>query len=162
MIAQKLKQARQNKGFSQDEVANKLKITRQSISKWENGHVCPDVINLKLLCTLYEISVDDILLDDFTFENSNKQTKSHDKTSKDEYSKKLENLFLVTISIVSCLIPFLGVAVSLVILIHLMKSPKECTLSTKIIITICFILSCINIFIILNDVFFHFGKATIY
>ena len=37
MLAENLKKSRKNSGYSQEEVATKLSITRQSISKWENG-----------------------------------------------------------------------------------------------------------------------------
>ena len=37
MLAENLKKARKNKGLSQEEVAEKLNTSRQSVSKWENG-----------------------------------------------------------------------------------------------------------------------------
>lgn len=37
MLAKNLKRARRNKEYSQEQVATKLRITRQALSKWENG-----------------------------------------------------------------------------------------------------------------------------
>lgn len=57
-LPNQLKKARLKKGLSQQEVADELQVTRQSISKWENGHVCPDLYNLTLLSQLYEVPLD--------------------------------------------------------------------------------------------------------
>ena len=73
MLAENLKKARKNSGYSQDEVATKLSITRQSISKWENGRAYPDVISLKLLCDLYDISMDEIIKDDEIIQKKKKE-----------------------------------------------------------------------------------------
>ena len=160
MLSEKLKQARIDKGFSQEKVATKLNISRQSLSKWENGRGYPDVYNLKLLCDLYEISVDQILKDDERLKDITVQEKRA-KTEKEDYSKKLEMLFMIVVMIISCLIPFLGVAVSIVVFVHIIKNPKEYATSIKIILAICLVLSLINSFIILNNLYFHMGEATI-
>ncbi|EUJ37299.1 transcriptional regulator [Brochothrix thermosphacta DSM 20171 = FSL F6-1036] len=60
MLAKQLKSARLNKNFTQQEVANKLNISRQSISKWENGSSTPDINTLKILASFYEISIQDL------------------------------------------------------------------------------------------------------
>lgn len=52
---------RKEKGLTQDEVAKKLGITCQSVSKWENGINSPDVILLLDLCEILDISVDELL-----------------------------------------------------------------------------------------------------
>ncbi|HAQ9448438.1 TPA: helix-turn-helix transcriptional regulator, partial [Enterococcus faecium] len=57
----KIKKSRHIKGISQSEVAKYLNISRQSISKWENDTSSPDINNLTLLSSLYEISIDDLL-----------------------------------------------------------------------------------------------------
>nr|WP_274354500.1 helix-turn-helix transcriptional regulator [Enterococcus faecium] len=56
-----MKKSRHIKGISQSEVAKYLNISRQSISKWENDTSSPDINNLTLLSSLYEISIDDLL-----------------------------------------------------------------------------------------------------
>ena len=60
MLAKQLKSARLNKKFTQQEVADKLNISRQSISKWENGSSTPDIATLKVLASFYEISIQDL------------------------------------------------------------------------------------------------------
>ena len=161
MISVKLKQARIDKGYSQEDVSNKLKITRQSISKWENGRGYPDIYNLKLLCNLYEISVDTLLKDDEKFKDISVSKNETEKFEKEAYNKKLETLFMIIVMLVSCLIPFLGIAVSGVVLFHIIKKPAESTISIKLIIIVCLIVSIMNSFTILNDLYFHIGEATI-
>lgn len=48
-LDKRLKVARKNAGLSQNEVAEKLHISRQAISQWENGRSYPDLDNLTLL-----------------------------------------------------------------------------------------------------------------
>ena len=48
-------------GFSQDELAEKLFVTRQAISRWENGETSPNVETLKLLSKLYDVSINTLL-----------------------------------------------------------------------------------------------------
>lgn len=59
-----LRNKRKGIGLTQEEVANRLGISRQAISKWENGYSYPDLDNLMLLSKLYGISVDDLLQGD--------------------------------------------------------------------------------------------------
>ncbi|WP_311537132.1 helix-turn-helix transcriptional regulator [uncultured Anaerococcus sp.] len=60
-IGDKLKQARLNKKMTQEEVADKLYVSRQSISNWENNKTYPDIGNVLALSDLYEISLDELL-----------------------------------------------------------------------------------------------------
>lgn len=56
----RLKKLRQESGYSQQQLADKLNISRQAISKWENGKAIPDIENLQLLCEIYDVSLDTI------------------------------------------------------------------------------------------------------
>lgn len=60
-IGEKLKQARLNKKMTQEEVADKLYVSRQSISNWENNKTYPDIGNVLALSDLYGISLDELL-----------------------------------------------------------------------------------------------------
>lgn len=161
MISKKLRQARMSKGLSQEEVASKLKIARQSISKWENGHAYPDIFNLKLLCDLYEISVDSLLKDDEEIGKISIKDCEEEKTHAKQYDKNVEMLFLLVIMIVSCIIPFLGVPVSLAVLIYKKKMNKSYTIIFNVILILCLVLSLVNSLILLNELYFHIGEATI-
>ena len=56
-----LKELRVKNKLSQEKLAEKLGLSRQSISKWEQGYALPDTDNLLKLSELYGISVDTLL-----------------------------------------------------------------------------------------------------
>ncbi|MGM9850030.1 MAG: helix-turn-helix domain-containing protein [Bacilli bacterium] len=60
-IGEKLYELRKEKNLSQEEVADKLNVTRQTISKWETNQSTPDFDKIKPLCELYEITADELL-----------------------------------------------------------------------------------------------------
>ena len=59
-----LKALRANKNLTQTEVANKLGITKETLSSWERYKTFPDFIALKKLCEIYDCKLDDIFLPD--------------------------------------------------------------------------------------------------
>ena len=60
-LADKLKEARKNAGLSQTELAEKLCVSRQAVTKWETGKGIPDVENLKVLSQVLDVSIDYLL-----------------------------------------------------------------------------------------------------
>lgn len=48
-------------GLSQDEVAEKVHVTRQAVSRWENGETIPNTETLKLLSKLFDVSINTLL-----------------------------------------------------------------------------------------------------
>lgn len=52
---------RMKKGLSQDELAGKVFVTRQAVSRWENGETTPSTETLKLLSGLYDVSINTLL-----------------------------------------------------------------------------------------------------
>ena len=60
-IANRLLELRKKNGYSQEELANKLGISRQSVSKWERAEASPDTDNLILLAKIYNVSLDELL-----------------------------------------------------------------------------------------------------
>ena len=63
-IGKKLKSVRVQKGFTQEAVAEKIQVTRQTISNWENEKSYPDIMSVVNLSNLYEISLDELLKGD--------------------------------------------------------------------------------------------------
>lgn len=61
MTATRLQQLRKNNGYSQEVLAEKLGISRQSISKWERGEASPEIDNLMALAKIYGITLDELL-----------------------------------------------------------------------------------------------------
>ena len=63
-VGTKIKSARTHAGLTQDELAARLCVSRQAITKWENGKGVPDIENLKALAALFDISVDRLIGDE--------------------------------------------------------------------------------------------------
>ena len=60
-IGDKLKEARLKNNMTQEEVAEKIFVSRQSISNWENNKTYPDIGNVIALSDLYDVSLDELL-----------------------------------------------------------------------------------------------------
>jgi len=56
-----IRELRTKKGFSQDELAEKVFVTRQAVSRWENGETTPNIETLKLLSKLFDVSINTLL-----------------------------------------------------------------------------------------------------
>lgn len=63
-IGEKLRDARNQKGLTQEEVADEIHVSRQTISNWENNRSYPDIISVILLSDLYQMSLDVLLKGD--------------------------------------------------------------------------------------------------
>ena len=63
-IGKKLKNARVQSGMTQENVAEKINVSRQTISNWENEKSYPDIISVIELSNLYSISLDVLLKGD--------------------------------------------------------------------------------------------------
>lgn len=63
-IGKKLKNARMQSGLTQENVAEKINVSRQTISNWENEKSYPDIISVIQLSNLYSISLDVLLKGD--------------------------------------------------------------------------------------------------
>ncbi|MEF2920112.1 MAG: helix-turn-helix transcriptional regulator [Acutalibacteraceae bacterium] len=57
----RLYQLRKQKGFSQEELANRLNVSRQTISKWEVGDSTPDMEKLIAISDLFNVSLDNLI-----------------------------------------------------------------------------------------------------
>ena len=54
-------QLRTQRGLSQDELAEKIFVTRQAVSRWENGETTPNTETLKLLSQFFDVSINTLL-----------------------------------------------------------------------------------------------------
>lgn len=80
-IADRLIKLRKKNGLSQEELADKLGISRQSVSKWERAESSPDTDNLICLAKIYGVSLDELLSTD---ENVDTIVKEQIKPAKEE------------------------------------------------------------------------------
>ena len=58
----RLYQLRKQKGFSQEELANRLNVSRQTVSKWEVGDSSPDMEKLVAISDLFDVSLDMLIM----------------------------------------------------------------------------------------------------
>ena len=69
-LADKLKEARKNAGLTQVELAEKVCVSRQAITKWEAGKGIPDVDNLRALSKVLNVSIDFLLDEEETLDKT--------------------------------------------------------------------------------------------
>lgn len=136
-----LKSLRVAKGYTQQEVADKLYLSAKTISKWETGEGIPDVSTLPSLADLYGVTIDEILRGKkassegaAVAEETKKDNKNAIRLVSDSIYKKymvgfwigigLEGIFLLTVllikllsgaGIVSCAIGMLGLIIAIII-----------------------------------------------
>lgn len=67
MLGEKLIALRKKHGYSQQDLAEKLKVTRQTISNWECGQGAPALDKAAELAKIYEVSLDDLVGDEVEF-----------------------------------------------------------------------------------------------
>lgn len=63
-LGDNLLEMRKRKGLSQEEVAEKLNVSRQTVSKWETNQSQPDFDKIRPLCALYDISANELIMED--------------------------------------------------------------------------------------------------
>lgn len=86
-LGQRILELRKMKGLSQEEVADKLDVTRQTVSKWETDQSTPDLDKIIPICDLFEISSDELLTGNKNeekeeFTNMNSETVKKQKKAK--------------------------------------------------------------------------------
>ena len=64
-LSDKIIQLRKSNGWSQEDLAEKMNVSRQAISRWENGTALPDSNNILQLSKLFNVTADYLLNDDY-------------------------------------------------------------------------------------------------
>ena len=80
-LEEQIKHYRKQAGLSQEKMAEKIGVSRQAITKWENGTGTPDIANLMAIADLFQISVDELLSN----EKSEKKQSNYIYESRTEY-----------------------------------------------------------------------------
>ncbi|MEG0546959.1 MAG: helix-turn-helix transcriptional regulator [Oscillospiraceae bacterium] len=93
-IGKKLFELRKQFGLTQDLVAEKLGVSPQAVSKWENDLACPDIMLLPQIAKLYSITVDELFTaDDFNVP-ADTNNENNTKPTSDEKNINKNDLFL--------------------------------------------------------------------
>ena len=61
MISMNLKNLRNHHGYTQEDVAEHLQVSRQAVAKWEKGESMPDIENCMALAKLYNVTIDNLV-----------------------------------------------------------------------------------------------------
>lgn len=95
MIAEKLELYRKHKALTQEQLADLLDVSRQTITKWESGKVIPTIDYLIKLSDIFKITIDDLVKDNDCTKNSTLIKDNNDnwiefllKAKKETYAKK--------------------------------------------------------------------------
>jgi len=70
---EKLRMLRKESGLTQEELADKLNVSRQAITKWESGDGTPDIDNLKQISILFNTTIDELVKEDKSIQIENKE-----------------------------------------------------------------------------------------
>lgn len=81
--ANRLQELRKKHGYSQEELADVLGVSRQAISKWERGDASPDTDNLIALAKIYNITIDELINGESFEEHHQKHTEPTESVSEE-------------------------------------------------------------------------------
>ena len=94
-IGSKLKKARNEKGLTQEQTADALGVSRQTISNWENNKSYPDIISVIKMSEIYSISLDHLLKEDNSMNGKQTYMEYLEETTNTVKSKRnLEKVIL--------------------------------------------------------------------
>lgn len=79
ILADKIIEERKCNAWSQEQLAEKLEVSRQSVSKWESAQSIPDINRIIQMAAIFGVSTDYLLKDDYPKEESGKLVESHDE-----------------------------------------------------------------------------------
>lgn len=105
-IAERLIKLRKENGYSQEDLANALGLSRQAVSKWERAESSPDTDNLICLARLYNMSLDELLNTSETTEEIIDNVKSKEEEQKEEEKQQMSRAFNITKIVVDSIVLF--------------------------------------------------------
>jgi len=93
LFGENLKKLRKKKKLSQDDLAEKVNVSRQSVSKWENGDAYPEMNNILELCKIFNCKINDLVNDEIKdFDSMDEEIKMKVAKLKKEKQEKMKGL----------------------------------------------------------------------
>ena len=74
IFSEKLRLIRKSKGITQDQLAEKLNVSRQAVAKWESGLIYPDISNLIQISDFFNVTIDYLIRDQECMVNIEKES----------------------------------------------------------------------------------------
>ena len=126
-FSERLQLLRKEKGLSQEQLAELLNVSRQSVSKWESGQTYPETDKLIILSDLFEITLDYLLRDKNTECVANIDVESGKEEELRYKKKKINNksIYSLVLGIISFFLPFIGLIFGIMGIVMSYKSVKE-------------------------------------
>ena len=90
-FGERLSNLRKQKGLSQEALAEQLGLSRQAVSKWENGEAMPELSKLEVLCRIFEVSPNYLM----GYEDSREEEAASSKTEKTKSGSRRSVFWLV-------------------------------------------------------------------
>jgi len=88
-LSEKIAALRKKHNLSQEELAEKLYVSRQAVSRWESGSAMPDAANLLQLSKLFHVTTDYLLYDDYEWEEDSPKTRPMPVQIQEAHRKQL-------------------------------------------------------------------------
>lgn len=154
-IGERLKEEREKNELSQKDVADRLHVARQSVSRWETDQSYPDLENLMALGRLYHVSIDELLgmEKEEISESVEEETVEEEKSVKKTELDRKEQGMVFAFALASCLFPLLGVFVPGVLLWKYRK--RKVGVLLKILLVLCVLVSIYNCVVWIQAIFFE-------
>lgn len=105
-LSDKIVRLRKSNGMSQEELADKLGVSRQAISRWEMGTAMPDATNILQLSRLFQVTTDYLLNDEYQSDNDLPKVK---EVKTDGIHQIM--IFLITLEVMVLIIQFMSVVI---------------------------------------------------
>lgn len=105
-LGNKIKYYRGEKEFSQEELAERVYVSRQTISNWENNKSYPDINSIVLLSEVFEISIDNLIKGDV--EQMKKEINTEEVKKLNFYATMMAILMLVATILLMPMLKFIG------------------------------------------------------
>lgn len=105
-FAEKLVELRKRKGYTQEEVADRLEVSRQAISRWELGTAVPDSSNLLRISKLFQVSADYLLNDDYESDDDLPRVK---EVKNDNFNQIM--MYLLALEVMVLIMQFMTVVI---------------------------------------------------
>ncbi len=108
MFKDKLKELRRKKGLSQQELADKIYVSRSAICKWEMGNGVPSEINIEALCTFFEVD------EEWLFDRED--LKEGIKITKRNHNVNIANIILIVLTFIFLITVLITLSTSTIVI----------------------------------------------
>ncbi len=164
-FAEKLLQLRKREGYSQEELANILSVSRQAISRWEMGTAIPDSSNLLQISKLFHVSTDYLLNNEYTSDEDLPRVKEKNKILQINLCKiaiigqaaflnvamrpfqEVQTPYMKTIELLIKIVPLLVCSIWMVFNLRYEKDVKQYKKNVKIEMIYCMVQAAIFLFV---------------